>query len=144
MVLLFYVVITFSGYRQNADALARQKNILLLSKLAASSELDCAFRSNCIDSDKALALKNTGVFKTYWELAGLRIEKLRSNMSAAPKECSSGNYPNCESITLLEPKANTIQDQSFVSLCRQEYENNYYYTHCDIGVIKVWTEKKFA
>jgi hypothetical protein len=141
IVLLFYLAISLSGLRGNMDILSRQKNVLLIAGLAATPEFACTDNKvMCVDSDKLLALKNHPEYSTFWNVDGLKVEKVFPLYNKTT-ECSYGNYPKCSTFTLVANKSNSISDSSFIVLCRKEYRD-YPYDKCELAKIVVWTEKK--
>jgi hypothetical protein len=124
---LFFAMIVFSDIRKTADILEERDALLLVSKLANSPEFACgnafgSFRINCIDSDKAMALKNNiELYKdlkgNFWGIEGIEIKKIYP-ANYAETECDSSNYPDCGKITIVEKQG--IGVSNFVALCRKE------------------------
>lgn len=143
IVLLFYLAISLSGLKQRFDASTRAGNILLVSKIAESPEFSCADASSilCVDEDKILALKQNKAYTSFFQVDGLKIETLRL-LNESQLECSLGNYPNCNIITIVSNKSNSVADSSFISLCRKEYKNGYTYNKCEPAKITIWTQKR--
>ena len=142
---LFIITIRFSGLRESAELLEERNALLLASKLADSPELSCegAFgepRTNCIDTDKVMALKSrvaTGKYIGFWGVDGIEIRWVYP--SGETGECALENYPSCGKITLVEAESGTGRD-NFVSLCRKESqsETGLIYNKCDLGQIIVF------
>jgi len=140
LVLLFYLSFSMARIKETSDVLSRQKNVLLIASLAGTPEFACAeTESLCVDADKVLALKNHPVYSTFWNVDGLKIEKVFPRLNKTI-ECNAGNYPNCNTFTFVANKSNTIADSSYVSLCRKEFKN-YPYDRCELAKIIVWTQK---
>ena len=136
---MFILVIRFSSLKDTAALLEERNALLLVSKIADSPEFSCGNvfgkpRSNCIDTDKVMAL--TGRLQDYsgfWGVDGIKISKVYPAETGA--ECTLGNYPECGKITLVVPE-NGTGVSNFVSLCRKE-QNELPYDKCEIGRIIV-------
>ena len=139
---LFIFVIRFSSLQDTADLLEERNALLLVSKIADSPEFSCgnAFgqpRSNCIDTDKVMALKSRlQDYSGFWGIDGLEIRWTYPQNTG--EECTLENYPSCNKITILAP-GQGIGKENFVSLCRKEQEQNssLVYDKCDLGRIIV-------
>ena len=139
---MFIIVIRFSSLQDTAELLEERNALLLVSKIADSPEFSCgnafgAPRSNCIDTDKVMAL--TGRLRDYsdfWGVSGIEIRRIYP--AEAGTECSSENYPECGKITVV-PSEQGTGISNFVSLCRKEQEQNSIriYDRCEIGKIVV-------
>ena len=104
----------------------------LVRKLAVSPELSFNGEAceNCIDMDKAMALKYNEKYKNYWNLDLLRIVVSYPEKQG---ECTKTNFPDCGFITLIDKSGgNYNAESSFVGLCRYEFENGGY-SKCDFG-----------
>ncbi len=139
---LFVITISFSGIKQSADLIKEQNALLLVSKIADSPEFACenAFNqpmTNCIDTDKAMALKkNIQDYRNFWGISGLEMIWVYPDNNTGT-ECTTENYPECGEITLI-PVANGTGIGNFVSLCRKAIDNNSIpYNQCDLGKIIV-------
>jgi hypothetical protein len=143
LVLLFYLAVSLNGLKNTSNVLSRQKNVLLIAMLAGTPEFSCAdTKALCVDSDKILALKNHPVYSSFWDVDGLKIEKVYpKNDKTKDIECTYATYPNCDTFTLVENQSNSIADASFISLCRKEFKN-YPYDKCELAKIIVWTQQK--
>ena len=133
IVLLFYFSIRYSGLREDVEDLRTQEVIETVRKMSGSPEFkwteqDCAA---CIDMDKVLLLKNRTSYKGFWKnivfLQVVKIYPLYEN-----EECTRGNYPECNQITLIDEGKNFRGYKAFVTLCNYEGE---YYAKCEIGKI---------
>lgn len=143
IILLFFLSFTMRQVKGDAFEMSRQHSMLLISKLAGTPEFSCAnSKAICVDADKLLSLKDHKLYRAFWNVAGLKVEKVILDNSTLRRECTTGNYPLCTTFTLVENKTNTIADSSFVSLCRREYQNGYSYDKCELSQLIVWTEKK--
>jgi len=133
LVLLFYVAFRGSTLKQEAKELEESKAMELVQKLSSSPELNYAGCSKCLDFDKALVLKNEASYRNFWQIDYLRIERVYPFGNAA--ECTTANYPNCNSITIKSSgKDFGIPSWAFVALCRQEFIEGGY-TKCELGRI---------
>lgn len=136
---LFIVTIIFSNLKSSASIVKEENAMLLVSKIAESPEFSCgdAFsesRINCIDSDKAMALK--GRIKSYsdfWGVSGIEIAKIYPSENS---ECTSQNYPDCGKIILIKALEGTGVS-NFVALCRKEFSEAGLQDKCEIGKIIV-------
>ena len=141
---MFILMIRFSSLKDDAKLLEEKNALLLASKVADSPEFSCgnAFgsaRSNCIDTDKAMALKGRlGDYSGFWGIDGLEIWRIYPESVGTEIECSLENYPECGKITILDFKKGT-GISNFVSLCRKELEENSgsIYDKCELGRIIV-------
>lgn len=139
LVVLFYLTIRISTLRESAASLQAEEAAAMAKKLAGTPEFawttsDC---SHCIDLDKAMALKNMTSYKELWGLDYLKIERIYPSLKG---ECEPGNYPNCQSITIIEKAAFGAPASAFVALCRNEFESGERYDKCEIG--KIYATKK--
>ena len=138
---MFILMIRFSSLQDTAGLLEEKNALLLVSKIADSPEFSCgnAFgspRSNCIDTDKAMAL--TGRLRDYsgfWGVSGIEIRRIYPKGVETGRECSLDNYPDCEKITILDSGEGTGVS-NFVSLCRKE-QGDFIYDKCELGKIVV-------
>jgi hypothetical protein len=143
MILLFYLSVTLGNLKKSQEVGVRSGTILLLSAIAGSPELNCPWtQTNCVDADKVMALIKRKEYSVFWPVAGLKIEKVYPYTSQSI-ECNTGNYPNCNSFSVIISKsANVIRDSSYISLCRRELEAGYSYVRCDLAKIIMESEKK--
>lgn len=135
--LLFYLSVSLSGLRGDVQQSSRDKAIMLVSMLADAPEFNCG-KSKCVDMDKLIVIVNHPLYRTFWDVQGLVIEKVDKDNRTI--ECNIGNYPNCNVFTIKKPLANTIGDSSIVSLCMKDSKNGYLYDKCYIGRITVWSK----
>lgn len=146
MAAMFILVIRFSSLRDTAGLLEEKNALLLVSKLADSPEFSCgsAFgtaMSNCIDMDKAMALKGRlGDYSGFWGVSGIEIIKIYPE-SVINEECTLENYPDCGKIIIINSERGT-GISNFASLCRKEQELNTsrIYDKCEIGKMVVTYE----
>lgn len=146
---LFIITIRFSGLRGSAELLEEKNALLLASKLADSPEFACGdtfgqAMTNCIDTDKAIALKeNIGKYRGFW---GAGVDGIEIRWIAPVErqgECNIENYPDCGKITFVNANSGT-GIANFVSLCRKESdfdEGMGIYDKCELGRIIVTYNK---
>lgn len=141
IVLLFFLSFSLNGLKKDVQASSRQGSILLVSRLAASPEFECAETdiALCVDADKVIALMNYAEYKRFWKVQSLKIEKIYppSNNTV---QCSLNNYPNCNTYTIINNNVTgIIEDASYITLCRKEYKNGYPYNLCELGKMIIGT-----
>jgi len=136
---MFFVTVVFSGLRESAALLEEENALLLVSKLANSPEFSCgnAFGStkiNCIDSDKAMALKNNiNKYSGFWGVDGIEIKKIYPEDE---RICTFENYPDCGEILLLSSRGTGVSN--FVALCKKENIEGQIYDKCELARISVY------
>lgn len=137
---LFVLKVQFSGLKESAAALDEKNAMLLSTKLANSPEFSCgeAFgesKSNCIDTDKLMALKqNINKYSGFWGIDNIEVVKIfpvSNNL-----ECTSENYPECNAIKLSEKNISS-EFSNFVALCRKENIDGNIRNKCEIGKILI-------
>lgn len=135
---MFVLVISTSNLRETALALEEKNALLLVSKLANSPEFSCgrAFgssRTNCIDGDKMMMLKeNIDKYSEFWGVENIEVRKTDGNQVI----CNTGNYPNC-GIIRLNSKNITSEYSNFVSLCWKDTYNGVTYDNCKVSKLMV-------
>lgn len=144
---MFVVSIYLSDVRNSASVLEEKNAILLATKLANSPEFSCgkAFKNkktNCIDSDKVMVLKeNIDKYSNFWDVENIEIRKIYP--VSEDKKCTLGNYPNCNIIILREGNIETefsnmtMDFSNFVSLCRKESVDGETQNKCEIAKLMV-------
>jgi len=138
LVALLIFRVKLSGLRESA-ILAQQENAkLLVSKISNSPEFSCAQdvrggEIDCIDADKVFVLKSRiDDYYGFWGVSGIEIRKIYPVTDY--EECTSSNYPNCNSLKLLESDGGTGVS-NFVSLCRKDSSNGNVYDKCEIAKV---------
>lgn len=144
---LFFAMIVFSDIRETAEELEQRDALLLVSKLANSPEFACgnafgSFRTNCIDADKAMALKNNiekyeDLRGNFWGIDGIEIRKIYP-ADYEEIECNSGNYPECGKIIISQKQG--IGVSNFVALCRKENIEGFIEDNCEMAQVIVYYE----
>ena len=144
---LFIVSFQLSDLRRSASDLDEKNAILLVSKLANTPELSCGnsfgkSRDNCVDADKALLLsKESSKYKDFWGVSNIKIKKIYP--IGDEELCTSSNYPECDTIVILEGSDKGIFISNFVALCRKEVEESKTYDKCELDRLMVSYEKKY-
>lgn len=140
---IFVLVFWFSNLKESANLLEEKNAMLLVTKLANSPEFSCgeAFgpKTNCIDSDKIMMLKeNINKYEDFWGVSNIEIRKIypESNKDSL---CTITNYPDCN-IIRLKQGVSGFSAENFVSLCRKEAEENIY-DKCELAILIVSYEE---
>ena len=137
---IFVLGFKFSGLKKSVDDKQKENARLLVSKIANSPEFSCgeAFqkpRTNCVDFDKVLILKeNINSYNGFWQVRDIKIIKIEEDQEI---ECSRENYPNCNTINFIERGVIGTYDSNFVSLCRKEVKDERSYDKCELARIMV-------
>lgn len=143
---MFFLTIRFSGLKKEAQELENKNAMLLVSKLANSAEFSCEetlSESNCIDADKAMALKgNIERYRKFWGVEKIEIRKIYPDNGDV--KCTLENYDKCGIIEVFSGgSGNTLPFISnFVSLCRKESENSVVYDKCELAKLMVAPKNK--
>lgn len=138
---LFFASVVYKNMYKNANLLSKEKAVSTVAKIADTAEFSCG-KPLCIDTDKLLAMKDKRAYDGFWPVTSLSV------LSVFPKqglvECTQNNYPNCSSFKIYkENLENEETVATFVSLCRQEKnENGYLYEKCELGKIIAGFEPK--
>lgn len=126
MVGLIYFAITLSNLETKAQALGDEEAMRTVRKISSTPEL--AFTvdsscSSCVDLDKAFVLKTYSGYKELWNLDYLMIEIISPQPILA--ECTTFNYPDCNTITIVDNSQNTIATKTaFIALARFDQSKN--------------------
>jgi hypothetical protein len=133
MVALVYFSIRLSSLREDVTIQREQAALETVRKLADIPEFSWAGCSNCIDMDKVVMLKGRDSYKNFWELDYLAIERIYPNRTIG--ECTSSNYPDCTTISLISNKTGNYGSpvSAFVALCG--FDVAYNGVKCDLGKI---------
>ncbi len=144
---MLVLVFRFSGLREKATLLEQENAMLLVSKLANSPEFSCgeAFgnrRTNCIDADKVMMLKESiSKYIGFWGVTNIEIRKIYPE-SYENTECEVGNYPDCSVIKIRSGETKGIGVANFVSLCRKELSQGNTYDKCELAKLIISYEEK--
>lgn len=140
---LIFMSSRLSKLRESATDLEEEEALKLASKLANSPEFSCGNsygnqKSDCVDMDKVMALKtNTKSYENFWGVSNIEIRKIpNENIS-----CTSDNYPNCDTLKLIDEGMKGYAVSNFVSLCYKKINGNTVSNRCDIGTIIVSYEE---
>ena len=141
---LFVMNFMFSDLRQTAEELEEKSALLLVTRLANSPEISCGevFGSsglNCVDADKVMMLKeNIERYDDFWGVAEIKIRKVYPKGNV---ECTKGNYPDCDVISVYSEETNKGADYSnFVSVCRKDLHEGEVYDKCELARLMVFPE----
>ncbi len=132
--LLFYFSIRYSSLEGSAEDLRAYETIQTIRKMSSTPEFswtveDC---SSCIDLDKVMMLKEKDSYDGFWKnTALLKVERVYPKYSDV--ECTRNNYPECNSISLIDTNKDLEGYSAFVSLCR--FEGSEEYNKCELGKI---------
>ena len=139
---LFITAFMFSDLKNSAGELGNKNALLLVSRLANSPELSCGnvfgiSGLNCVDSDKAMMLVgNIERYENFWGVGEIQIRKISD---PGEKQCSLGNYPDCDFITVYSKEVNKGAPYSnFISLCRKEAYESEVYNKCELARLIVF------
>jgi len=122
---MFVLVWSLSGLKKTSALLEEKNAMLLVTKLANSPEFSCGNsfgtgKTNCIDADKVMALKDfSEKYKGFWGRDITNIEIRKIYPIEEEKECTSQTYPNCNYIKLYDKEISGNYIWNFVSLCRK-------------------------
>lgn len=146
MVGMIFIVFRFSGLKNSATNLEMENAMKLSIKLANSPEFSCGesfgnLQTNCIDLDKAMALReNIKLYKEFWSVSDIEIIKIYPNEDLI--KCNMANYPDCNDLILINSDSNGYSVSNFVALCRKYSENGEISNKCEIGKILVRYKEK--
>ena len=143
---MIIITIKFSDLKQSATNLEEQNAILLVTKLANSPEFSCGEaygneKTDCVDEDKVMMLKeNIGKYATFWGVSNIQIRRIYPGENKGI-ECTTSNYPNCDTISLINKEASGYDKSSFVALCRKEKYNDEVVNVCELAKLIVRYEE---
>lgn len=146
---LFAVSVYSRGIKQAANNIAEEKTLSSITNLADSPEFYCVVsKSNCIDSDKLIALINKTDYRNFWSFSSLKVVKFNAFNKKEENmvKCNWANYPDCDIFIVYDKKDKGIENEravsSYVALCRKEYEKGYTYDRCEVAKLVAGTEIK--
>lgn len=132
---LFYFSVRIADMGDEVKLGKEQKTMELIRKISATPELGWRECSNCVDLDKALAMKEKNDVYSYnklFDLDYLVIERIYPEQNEA--ECQKSNYPSCNKITIVKMREEYgVSYSSFVALCR--WDNSINSEVCELGRI---------
>jgi len=132
---MVFISFKLSGLKEAAAILEEKNAMFLVSKISNSPEFSCGqsfgtTKTNCIDMDKAMALKkNINNYVSFWGVENIEIRKIYPDLGEIV--CDSGNYPDCSLLRILSGDSSGIGISSFVALCRIEQGES----KCELGKI---------
>jgi hypothetical protein len=142
---MIIVTVKFSGLKQSATDLKEQNAILLAAKLANSPEFSCGEvygtqKTDCIDEDKIMMLKeNIDKYTGFWGVSNIEIRRIYPKNNGI--NCTISNYPNCDTIKLIEKPISGFDYSNFVTLCRKEKYENEVVNKCEMSRIIIRYEE---
>ena len=143
---VFFLSINLSSLKKSSVNLAEENSMILVSKLANSPEFSCgnAFgssRTNCIDFDKVISLKDRAEYSDFWGVAKIEIRKIYPN--EGDKLCTSKTYPDCGVLKILDKNVKILPYSSnFISLCRKETDGKIIYDKCELAMLLIASQDK--
>ncbi len=137
MVALFYPPPPPPPLENAVNALSESQSVESVRKIFGTPEFawvsDCP---NCIDLDKVLALKyraNTS-YNGFWkDVPYLKVERVYPKFGNI--ECNKGNYPDCDTISIIEGASGFTSHDAFVALCR--YDQSTEGKRCELGKVSM-------
>lgn len=139
---MIVISVFLNNMYKEANLLKEQNAQLLASRISNSPEFTCGNvydreRTNCIDLDKVMVLKdNIEKYKKFWGIESLEIKRIypRTNQTDQEIECTKINYPYCNKINLIN-NSETPDRYSYVALCREEIYKEKSVNKCELGII---------
>jgi len=137
---MFALTMSSANNKKDAESIREENAMTLVSKLANSPEFSCGDvfggeKVTCIDSDKAMILAQKSIeYKTFWGVEHIEIKLINSDVE---KLCSLQNYPDCNTINILNNETKGAPISNFVSLCRKESFEGESYDKCEVAKIMV-------
>jgi hypothetical protein len=120
-----------SSIKKDVNILNANKAIVLSQFLYQSSEFSCPYSDlYCIDEDRLLFI-NTTRYENLFPVTYIKISRVFP--IEAEKQCSLGNYPDCNLFEFNFKPHNETCSSSFVALCRQESNEQGPYKKCDLA-----------
>ena len=141
---MFILVFKLSSIKDVARDLEEKNAMLLVSKISNSPEFACgdAFgtgKTNCIDADKALVLKQSiDKYEGFWggDIENIEIRKVYP--VGTGEECNLATYPDCDVIKMYDKEVTGNALWSFALLCRKaDKGDGRKYDKCEIAKIFV-------
>lgn len=127
---LFYFAIRFSNLKEGVQELRDLEANEIIKKLSATPEFSWSGCANCIDMDKVLFVKENEAYREFWNLDYMKIERVYPTFEEV--ECTTANYPNCNSVTFVSKQNYGTPSWTFVALCRNAPEKGGY-QKCELG-----------
>ena len=142
---MFVLKIQLSELRNTASILEEKNALLLVTKLANSPEFSCGeafgnIRTNCIDADKVMILKERiSRYEGFWDVENIEIRKIYPVLNN--EECTLENYPDCNIIKIRDNPV-SAEHSNFVSLCRKENFERKVENKCELAKLTVSFKSK--
>lgn len=140
LVALFAAGTTLGGLKEKSADIREDNAIRLVSTIANSPEFSCGSaygkdRINCVDLDKALALKfQIDNYKGFWGVDEITIIKTYKESSI---ECEIGNSEECGILYILQGDGTGNDHFSYISLCNKVKGEFRLYDKCEIAKLIV-------
>jgi len=134
---LFFLMFVFSGIKKSAADVQEENALLLVSKLSNSPEFSCgnafgSFKTNCIDGDKVMALKeNEDKYLNFWGVEKIKVKRIYP--SGEIGKCDSENWPDCDEIEIGGGEDSGVGVSNFVALCRKERKESNIGDKCEMA-----------
>lgn len=136
---LFYLTIYLQGIARQSNEQRERQAVINAEFFAESPEFTCG--SYCIDTDRLMVLKNKTAYKNFWPYESIEVRRVYPK--GIGRECNFGNYPDCDSYTIVDDKAENIRKAAnFVALCRKDPVQGHVSRKCELGKIILGVEIK--
>jgi len=129
---LFFIVIQSKDLYKQANLDQEEKALSTIAGIADTAEFSCG-EPLCIDTDKLIVLQEKEAYEKFWPLSSLSVIKVYP--SGEIVKCTEINYPNCNLFEIYDKDVNDNPVSTFVSLCRKEKQEGYWYNKCELGKI---------
>lgn len=134
-VILFFVSIRFASLQQDVIDQQREEALAIVSKIAEMPEFSCPWdRLNCVDADKAMALKDLEAYEEFFPVDSIIIRKIYPETTEI--DCNRENYPDCNVIKILQ-ESDVEPISTFVALCRKDNSPGFVYDKCELAMLSV-------
>ena len=143
---IFVLAFRLSSIKETANLLEEQNAMLLVSKLSNSPEFSCensfgGTRVNCVDFDKVIVLKqDISRYRNFWGVSNIEIRKAVG--SGEEVLCSLSNYPNCNTLRLLENSSQGYDYSNFIALCWKENNEGNIGNKCEVAKLIIRYKEK--
>ena len=138
LIALLYFTVQLRSVKNNANDVFYSQAVEITNSLKSTPEFAWTADSchSCVDFDKALALKEQRVYSGFWSTPFLKLRILDGNIKDV--ECTRQNYPECNTILIVNQSESYRAERAYVSLCRTTNEG----AKCSIGAISVGAKVK--
>ena len=133
LVALVYFNVQLRNVKQDANDVFSTQSLEMVRSIRSTPELAWTADSchSCVDLDKVLVLKEQKVYSGFWGVPFLKFRILDGNTKDI--ECTRQNYPQCNTISLVNSSDSYRANRAFAALCRITSEG----TICSLGTISV-------